>query len=350
MKYKLMGRSGLRVSELCLGTMTFGEEWGWGNNKEISRQVFNAFSEAGGNFIDTANFYTNGTSEKQVGEFMGKEREKYVLATKYTLTTNPKDPNASGNHRKNLVQAVNSSLKRLNCDYIDLLWIHMWDEFTPTDELMRALDDVVSQGKVLYVGASDTPAWVVAQANTMADMRGWNPFIGLQLEYSLVERSIEPEFFPLAEHLDLSICAWSPLAFGVLTGKYLGQQDKNGRLGIIDAPWKVQYLTDRNQQIAKVVVDIAREIGKSAAQVALNWTRQKSNRIIPIIGAKSVEQLKDNLGCLDFELTKEQMQRLDNISAYPVPFPHNFLARKDIQYNRIGDFADKIEAPAHSIH
>src|SRR5262245_15339660 len=237
MQYKLMGRSGLRVSELCLGTMTFGEEWGWGNNREISRQVFDTFSEAGGNFIDTANFYTNGTSEKLLGEFMGKEREKYVLATKYTLTTNAKDPNASGSHKKNLVQAVNASLKRLNSDYIDLLWIHMWDDFTPTDELMRGLDDIVRQGKVLYVGASDTPAWVVAQANTMADLRGWSPFIGVQVEYSLVERTIEPEFFPMCKNLDLSICAWSPLAFGVLTGKYLNREEKNARLKVIDEPW-----------------------------------------------------------------------------------------------------------------
>jgi len=347
MKYKLLGRSGLRVSELCLGTMTFGEEWGWGNNKEISRDVFTRFSEAGGNFLDTANFYTNGTSERLLGEFMGQEREKFVLTTKYTLTTNPKDPNASGNHKKNLVQSVNASLKRLNTDYIDLLWIHMWDDYTPIDELMRGLDEVVRQGKVLYVGASDTPAWVIAKANTMADMRGWNPFIGLQLEYSLAERSIEAEFFPMANELDLSICAWSPLAFGVLTGKYLGPQANEARLKIIDEPWRVHYLNERNQKIAQTVVEIAKEIGKSAAQVAINWTRQKSNRVIPIIGAKSVEQLNDNLGALDFELTYEQMLRLDHVSSYPVAFPHNFLSRKEIRLNRVGDFLEKIQAHSH---
>jgi aryl-alcohol dehydrogenase-like predicted oxidoreductase len=347
MKYKLMGRSGLRVSEMCLGTMTFGEEWGWGNNKEISRDVFNSFAEAGGNFIDTANFYTNGTSEKLLGEFMGREREKYVLATKYTLTTNPKDPNASGNHKKNLVQSVNASLKRLNTDYIDMLWIHMWDNYTPTDELMRGLDDVVRQGKVLYVGASDTPAWVVSQANTLSDMYGWTPFIGVQLEYSLVERSIEPEFFPMCEQLDLSICAWSPLAFGLLTGKYLDQQNKDTRLQVIDQPWRLHYLNERNQKIAQAVVEVAKQCGRTPAQVALNWVRQKSSRVIPIVGAKSVKQLKENLGCLEFELTYEQMQRLDQVSSYPIPFPHNFLARKEIQLNRTGDFADKIEAHAH---
>jgi aryl-alcohol dehydrogenase-like predicted oxidoreductase len=347
MKYKLLGRSGLRVSEICLGTMTFGEEWGWGNNKEISQQVFNGFAEAGGNFIDTANSYTNGTSEKMVGEFMGHERDKFVLATKYTITTNPKDPNAGGNHRKNLVQSVNASLKRLNCDYIDLLWIHMWDNHTPTDELMRALDDIVKQGKVLYVGASDTPAWVVAQANTMADMRGWNPFIGLQLEYSLVERSIEPEFFPMADSLDLGIAAWSPLAFGVLTGKYLGKQAQDARLSLVDDLWKTKYLNDKNQKIAQAVVNIAQETGKSPAQVALSWTRQKSPRVIPIIGAKSTQQLNDNLGCLNFELTYEQMRKLDEASAFSSPFPHNFLSRKEIQHIWAGDLFEQVEAHSH---
>lgn len=338
-----MGRSGLRVSELCLGTMTFGEEWGWGNNKEISQNVFNAFSEAGGNFIDTANMYTGGTSEKLLGEFMGKSREKYVLSTKYTLTMDPKDPNAGGNQRKNLVQSVNASLKRLNSDYIDLLWIHMWDRYTPTDELMRALDDVVRQGKVLYVGASDMPAWVVSQANTMADLRGWNPFIGLQLEYSLVERTIEPEFFPMSDSLDLAIAAWSPLGFGVLTGKYLKNQGKDGRLHVMDEPWKLQYLSEKNQKIAETVVDISRKVGRSAAQVALAWTRQKSKRIIPIIGAKSVEQLKDNIGCIDLTLSDEEMRRLDAVSAFSPPFPNNFLARPEIQFNLTGEFRELID-------
>lgn len=349
MKYKLLGRSGLRVSEICLGTMTFGEEWGWGNNREISKNVFDAFAEAGGNFIDTANSYTNGTSEMMLGEFMGRDRERFVLATKYTLTSNPNDPNAAGNHRKNLVQSVNASLKRLNCDYIDLLWIHMWDEHTPTDELMRGLDDIISQGKVLYVGASDTPAWVVSQANTMADMRGWNPFIALQLEYSLVERTIEPEFFPMADSLDLGICAWSPLAFGLLTGKYLGEKAKEGRLFLVDEPWKAHYFTEKNQKIAQTVVDIARETGKSPAQVALSWMRQKSPRIIPIIGAKSVDQLKDNLACTHFELTYEQMQRLNAESSITPAFPHNFFTRKEIQFQRFGDMQDKIEARTHHL-
>jgi aryl-alcohol dehydrogenase-like predicted oxidoreductase len=343
MQYKLLGRSGLRVSELCLGTMTFGEEWGWGDNKEISRKVFDTFIEAGGNFIDTANTYTNGTSEQLLGEFIAKEREKYVLATKYVLSMNPQDPNASGSHRKNLVQAVHASLKRLKTDYIDLLWTHMWDERTRTDEVMRALDDLVRQGKILYVGASDTPAWVVAESNTMADLRGWSPFIGLQLEYSLLERTIETEFFPMANRLDLGICSWSPLAFGVLTGKYLKDTKVDARLNRTDDVWKQNYLTERGNKITQEVLDIAKETGKTPAQIAISWTRQKSPRIIPILGAKGPEQLKENLACLNVRLSPDQMQRLDAKSSFSPAFPNSFLARDYIQPIRNGEHYNKIE-------
>jgi len=198
MRYKLLGRSGLRVSELALGTMTFGEEWGWGASKADSQKVFDAYAEAGGNFVDTANRYTEGTSEKFVGEFIHSDREHFVLATKYTLKMRDGDPNFSGNHRKNLVQSVNASLKRLNTDYIDLLWVHAWDFLTPVEEVMRGLDDLVRQGTVLYVGVSDTPAWIVAQANTLADLRGWTRFVGLQIQYSLVERTPERDLLPMA--------------------------------------------------------------------------------------------------------------------------------------------------------
>jgi aryl-alcohol dehydrogenase-like predicted oxidoreductase len=192
MRYKLLGNSGLRVSELCLGTMTFGEDWGWGSNKEECRAIFDAFAEAGGNFLDTANLYTNGTSETLVGEFVKGDREKWVIATKYSLNMRPGDVNASGNHRKNLIQAVEASLKRLDTDYIDLLWLHVWDSLTPIEEVMRAFDDLVRMGKVLYIGVSDTPAWIISQGNTLATLRGWTPFIGLQIEYSLKERTHGP--------------------------------------------------------------------------------------------------------------------------------------------------------------
>jgi aryl-alcohol dehydrogenase-like predicted oxidoreductase len=231
MKYRLLGNSGLRVSEAALGTMTFGEDWGWGAAKDEARKVYDAFRDAGGNFIDTANFYTNGTSESFLGEFMKGHREGVVLATKYTNAVPGKDPNAAGNQRKNMFQAVNASLKRLGTDYLDLYWVHIWDQLTPVEEVVRGLDDLVRQGKVLYVGISDAPAWWVAQANTLAQLRGWSPFVGLQIEYSLIERTVERELIPMAKALNLGVAAWSPLAKGLLTGKYHGHAaNEGGRL------------------------------------------------------------------------------------------------------------------------
>ncbi|MGL5880379.1 MAG: aldo/keto reductase, partial [Xenococcaceae cyanobacterium] len=219
MRYKLLGNSGLRVSELCLGTMTFGEDWGWGGSYEESRKMFDAFAAAGGNFLDTANLYTNGTSEKYVGEFVAGDRHKWVIATKYSLNTGNGEINAGGNHRKNMVQAVEASLQRLNMEYIDLLWLHAWDFTTPVEEVMRSFDDLVRMGKVLYIGVSDTPAWIISQANTLANLRGWTPFIGLQIEYSLKERTPERDLLPMAQALGIGVTAWSPLGAGVLTGK-----------------------------------------------------------------------------------------------------------------------------------
>ena len=216
MNYRLLGKSGLRVSEFCLGTMTFGEDWGWGSSKDEAKKIYNAFREAGGNFVDTANIYTNGTSESFLGEFLKGHRESVVLATKFTNAAPGTDPNAAGNHRKNMVQAVEASLKRLQTDYIDLYWVHIWDQITPVEEVMRALDDLVRQGKVLYIGISDAPAWWIAQANTLATLRGWSPFVGLQIEYSLIERTVERELIPMAKALDLGVTAWSPLSGGWL--------------------------------------------------------------------------------------------------------------------------------------
>src|SRR5262252_6505484 len=227
MKYRLLGNSGLRVSEVSLGAMTFGEEWGWGSAKEESRKVYDAFREAGGNFIDTANIYTNGASESFLGEFMEGHRQSVVLATKYTNAASGKDPNAAGNQRKNMVQSVEASLKRLRTEYIDLYWVHIWDQITPVEEVMLGLDDLVRAGKVLYVGISDAPAWWIAQANTLASLRGWSPFIAMQIEYSLIERTVERELIPVAKALNVGVTAWSPLAGGVLTGKYHGHGSSN---------------------------------------------------------------------------------------------------------------------------
>ncbi|MDB9417764.1 aldo/keto reductase [Microcystis aeruginosa] len=340
MRYKLLGNSGLRVSELCLGTMTFGEDWGWGADKEESRAVFQAFAEAGGNFLDTANLYTNGTSETLVGEFVKGDREKWVIATKYSLNTRPGDVNACGNHRKNLFQAVEASLKRLGTDYIDLLWLHLWDSLTPIEEVMRAFDDVVRMGKVLYIGISDSPAWIVSQANTLATLRGWTPFIGLQIEYSLKERTPERELLPMAKALNIGVTAWSPLGGGVLTGKYNQPNPVDGRLSMTDQPFQI---LDRDLKIAETVLEIAREIGKSPAQVALNWLRNRPNSVIPIIGARRLSQLQDNLACVDFNLTGEQLQRLDNISAISLGFPQELLASQFVCDILLGGVASQLD-------
>jgi len=333
MRYKLLGKSGLRVSELCLGTMTFGEDWGWGASKEESRAIFDAFVEAGGNFVDTANRYTDGTSEKFVGEFIASERGRFVVATKYTLFMDRDDVNASGNHRKNMVQSLEASLKRLDTDYVDLYWLHAWDYMTPVEEVMRALDDLVRAGKVLYVGISDTPAWIVSQANTLADLRGWSRFVGLQVQYNLIERSIERDLLPMARAFDVGVTAWGTLRAGVLTGKYSQPDpDEPKRLGD-------QQLSEREQAIVDEVLKIAEEIGRSPAQVAINWARQqpfdetqgRSNTIIPIIGARTVRHLRDNLACLEFELTGEQLARLNQVSQFDLGFPHDFLASDGVK-------------------
>src|SRR5574341_613339 len=305
MRYKLLGRSGLRVSELSLGAMSFGEEWGWGASKEESRRIFEAFAEAGGNFIDTANYYTNGTSERFVGEFIGRERERYVIATKYTLNMRPDDPNGGGNHRKNLVQSLEQSLRRLGTDYVDLFCVHAWDPLTPQEEMMRALDDAVRAGKVLYVGISDAPAWVVARSNAVAELKGWTPFAGLQIPYSLIERTPERELLPMAEALDLAVTAWGTLGGGVLTGKYRAgkERPRDARYGS-ETAWGDIYLTDRNLRIAAEVARVAEETGRTPSQVAIAWTRRPGEGLlIPIIGATKLSQLRDNVGSLELKLS-----------------------------------------------
>jgi aryl-alcohol dehydrogenase-like predicted oxidoreductase len=340
MRYKLLGRSGLRVSELALGTMTFGEEWGWGAPKDECRQVFDAYATAGGNFIDTANRYTEGTSEKFVGEFIHRDREHFVLATKYTLKMRNGDPNFAGNHRKNLVQSVNASLKRLNTDYIDVLWVHAWDFLTPVEEVMRGLDDLVRQGQVLYVGVSDTPAWVVAQANTLADLRGWTRFVGLQIQYSLVERTPERDLLPMARAFDIAVTPWAILGRGVLSGKYNEDPQADGRAG----KWG---LASRSLEIARAVEGVAKEIGCTPAQVAIAWLRQQPGVIIPILGARTAAQLDDNLGALNVALSAEHMDRLEAVSQVELGFPHDFLAGvRDIVYGGVYDQIDNHRRPA----
>src|SRR3984893_3281348 len=269
MKYRLLGNSGLRVSEISLGTMTFGEDWGWGTGKDEVRKIYEVYRAAGGNFIDTANIYTNGTSEEFVGEFIHDHRQDVVLATKYTNAGASKDPNASGNHRKSMVQAVEASLRRLKTDYIDLYWLHIWDQMTPVDEVMRAFDDLVSQGTVLYTGVSDAPAWWIAQANTIADLRGWTRFVGLQIEYSLAERTIERELIPMAKAFKLGLVAWSPLAGGLLSGKYHSGEKKSERRFADGSMQQFLRKGEQADRIVSALKKVSEETGRSLAQVAL---------------------------------------------------------------------------------
>jgi aryl-alcohol dehydrogenase-like predicted oxidoreductase len=344
MRYRLLGNSGLRVSEAALGTMTFGEDWGWGTAKDEARKVYDAFREAGGNFIDTANFYTNGTSESFLGEFMQGHRQSLVMATKYTNANPGTDPNAAGNHRKSMVQALEASLKRLKTDYIDLYWVHIWDQITPVEEVMRGLDDLVRQGKVLYVGISDAPAWWIAQANTLAHLRGWSPFVGLQIEYSLIERTVERELVPMAKALNLGLTAWSPLSGGVLSGKYHGHGSSEQARLSSDMMKGFMPEQQRANRIVAAVKNLSDETGRSMAQVALAWLRYRPVPVIPIIGARKLSQLQDNLASFDLTLSTEQLKTLDEASRIELGFPHDLYGKDFVRAIVYGGMRDKILA------
>jgi aryl-alcohol dehydrogenase-like predicted oxidoreductase len=337
MKYKLLGRSGLKVSEFCLGTMGFGTEAGWGADAATSFDIMDAFANTGGNFIDTANIYKLGTSEKTIGDYISNhDRDYFVLATKYTLKDNLTNPNASGNNRKNMMRSVEESLKRLKTDFIDVLYLHIWDDITPIDEVLRGMDDLIKQGKVNYAAISDTPAWVVAKGNTLAELMGWSQFIALQVEYSLLQRTPERELIPMAKHFGMTITPWAPLAGGALTGKYL--RGEKGRI----KP-ESNRLNENSEKITKVVITIADELGVSPGNVALQWTRQQGFSCIPIIGATKVEQLQDNLKTMEVILNEDQLKRLDDVSAIPLGFPGDFFKEEAVRNNSFGGFYDKVE-------
>src|ERR1700720_1413426 len=343
MKYRLFGKSGLRVSEAALGTMTFGQERGWGAPKDESRKVYDAFREAGDNFIDTANIYTDGTSESFLGEFLEGHRDSVVLATKYSNAAPGNDPNAAGNHRKSMMKAVEASLKRLQTDYIDLYWVHIWDGITPVEEVMRGLDDLVRQGKILYAGISDAPAWCVAQANTLAELRGWTQFTGLQIEYSLMERTVERELVPMANALNLGVLAWSPLARGVLTGKYHGAGKPDGGRMTNEGEKAFYPEEQRTARIISAVKAVSEQLGRSMAQVALAWLRHQTAPVIPIIGARKVSQLQDNLASLDMELSAEQLKSLDGASRIEPGFPQSIYDREMVREIRYGGTWDRLQ-------
>lgn len=329
-QYRMLGHSGLKVSPLCLGTMTFGTGAGWSADEATSKVIFDGYLEQGGNFIDTAISYTNGMSETLLGKFIAGKREQLVLATKFAVNTRPGDPNAGGNHRKNIVQAVETSLKRLRTDYIDLYYLHMWDGRTPVEEIMRALDDLVKSGKVLYLGISDTPAWQVSRANMLAELRGWTSFIALQMEYSLGQRTGERDLLPMAREMEIGVLPWSPLGGGLFSGKYsradlaAGITSRGTR-----KEWMRQFgrFTERHLAIADVVNRIAQEIERTSAQIAIAWTLMQPGVTSTLLGARTPDQLLDNLHALTVELSPEHLRDLDQVSAIEYGFPHDFLAQ-----------------------
>lgn len=336
MNYRIFGKSGLRVSELCLGTMTFGTEWGWGADYEESKKIFDTFAEAGGNFIDTANRYTEGSSEKFVGNFISANRHHFVLATKYSLYDKMGDPNFSGNHKKNMVRSVEASLKRLNTDFIDILYLHAWDFLTPVEEKLMALNQLIMSGKVQYIAISDTPAWIVSRANTIAELRGWSAFVGLQAEYSLLQRTAERDLIPMAKEMGLALTPWAPLAGGALTGKYL--KGETGRVTEQSA-----RRNEKNTEIVQKVVDVAAKLNISPAALALKWTMQKDFVSVPVVGARKAAQLQDSIQALSLQIPEEVLGELDTVSKIDLGFPHEFLASKEVKQIVFGGTFDAIK-------
>lgn len=326
--YVTLGRSGLRVSPFCLGTMTFGEDLGpgLGSNVQESERIIDRYLELGGNFLDTANFYTRGHSEVILGDHLSHDRAKrdrVVIATKFGGNLYPGDPNGGGSNRKAIIAACEQSLRRLRTDYIDLYYLHIWDKHTPIEETLAAMHDLVQSGKVRYLGISDTPAWKVAQAQLLAQFRGWAPLIALQIEYSLVERTVEGELVPMARELGLGVVPWSPLAGGRLSGKY--RRENAGQVTDGRAAMVAGKLGERDYQIVELLTGIAKELGSTPPRVALAWLRAQPGVSSTIIGGRTIGHLEDNVQALDVALTAEHLAKLDAVSAPQLPFPIPFL-------------------------
>jgi len=326
--YTTLGRTGLRVSPLCLGAMTFGTQWGWGADEAAARAIFDRYVDAGGNFVDTADGYQGGQSEQMCGKFIGerKLRDQIVLATKFTFNGSPGNPNSGGNGRKNIYRAIDASLRRLNTDFIDLYWLHAWDTVTPLEEVVNTLTDLVRAGKIRHYGFSDTPAWYVARAHTLAEQQGKEGVAALQLEYSLIERNIEREHIPAAQELGIGICPWSPLGGGFLTGKYKRQGETGSGEGRLTKGTPFNKFTESNWRMLEVLLGVAKQLGKSPAQVALQWVASQPGITSTILGASSLAQLNDNLASLEFAIPDEQRMRLDQASALEPVHPYVFFS------------------------
>lgn len=325
--YVSLGRSGLRVSPLCLGTMTFGEEWGWGAAVAECEAMLDRYRERGGNFLDTANIYTKGHSEQILGDYFAAHagaRDRTVIATKFMATLYPDDPNAGGGGRKAILAAVEQSLRRLRTDYIDLYWMHVWDRFTPIEETLDAMNDLVRSGKVRYLGFSDTPAWKVAEAQTLARFRGFSPLVALQIEYSLLQRSVEGELMPMAQELGLGVTPWGPLASGAISGKFT--RANHGQLSASRGEWTTGRLDDAAYDLIGALQAIATAHGSSVARVALAWLREQPGVTSTILGARSVAQLDDNLGSLELHLSAGELVQLSALTAPKHAFPYDFVA------------------------
>ena len=326
--YITLGRSGLRVSPFCLGAMTFGEEWGWGADEKQSAKVIARYTDQGGNFIDTANVYTKGHSEKIVGDCIGKhpgKRSRAVIATKFFGSMRAGDPNSGGAGRKAVMAACEQSLRRLQTDYIDLYWMHCWDRFTPIDETMRTLDDLVSSGKIRYIGFSDTPAWKVVEAQMLARIRGWAPLSALQIEYSLLERTVEGSLIPMAREFGLGVTPWSPLKSGALSGKFT--RANKGKVDAKRGEWVTSNLTEKTYDLIDLLIKIGKVHKASPAQIALAWVQGQPGVASTIIGARTVEQLDDNLKGLDLKLESDELESLAKLTEPSLEFPAGFIQR-----------------------
>jgi aryl-alcohol dehydrogenase-like predicted oxidoreductase len=330
--YYTLGRTGLKISRLAFGAMTFGTDWGWGADKQTSQALFDHYLDAGGNFVDTAEGYTGGVSEQWLGEFVKARnaRDRVVISTKYSFGTEPGNPNSAGNGRKNMLRAVDGSLRRLGSDYIDLYLLHAWDQVTPPEEVLRTFDDLVRVGKIRHFGLSNVPSWYASRVQTVAELRGLEPVSTLQMEYSLVERRVEFEYTRLATDYGMGFMAWSPLGGGLLSGKYKPSTEGpfgEGRLEAMrNSPNQAfRKFTDRNFAIVAQLEKVSSEIGRPMAQVALNWVANRPGVATVILGATKLEQLEDNLRALDFEIPAALAARLDEVSSPKAPYPYTFF-------------------------